>query len=87
MDSGLELIKNHRSEAKQATSLITIISPCIPVQQLRDLIKREQTTVCNIKSNSNRKSATCALNRAFSALVGYKHIPETGIAIFSGQYI
>ena len=87
MEDSLGLIKSQKSDCKKATSLITFISPCIPVQQLRDMIRREMTTACNIKSNSNRKSVQSALNQAFSAILLYKQLPEQGIAIFTGQYI
>lgn len=54
------------------------------MQLLRDLIKHEQTTAVNIKSNVNRKSVQTALVATLSALNTIKSIPPNGVAIFAG---
>lgn len=87
MYSDFEKVKNYTSDPKENTSLITIISPKMNVQFLRDLIKQEKTTAENIKNNSNRKSVMIALKNVESAVEDMKKIPDNGIAIFAGRYI
>ena len=83
----LEFLKKYKADAKQTTSLISLISPTTDVQQLRNLIRQEQTTAGNIKSAVNRKSVQIALNNVANKLATIKQIPSEGIAIYAGQYI
>lgn len=86
--STLDFLRNYKpNNSKQTSSLITIISPKISVQQLRDLVKGEQTTAINIKNNTNRKSVQAALSNIWTVVSSLKEIPREGIAIYSGQYI
>ncbi len=83
----MDALKNYKASPKEVTSLISIISPCIDIQQLRDLVKHEMTTAVNIKNNSNRKSVLAALSKVNTTLSTLRRIPDNGIGIFAGQYI
>ena len=84
----LTSLRNYKSDAKQGTSLLSIICPpSMDIKDLRDLIKHEISTAVNIKGNSNRKSVVSSLNKVKSFVSSLKKIPDTGIAIFSGEYI
>ncbi len=84
----LSFLKTYRPDcSKQTTSLVTIISPHCNIQQLKDMVKHEQSTAKNIRNRMNRQSVSDALTKLSSKLSDMKSVPESGIAMFSGQYI
>lgn len=83
----LNLMRNYRSENKQPTSLISLVVPNTDISNVRELIRKETSTASNIKGNSNRKSVLSALTKIKSIFFSMKTIPDTGIAVFSGEYI
>ena len=81
-------LRNYKPDnSSQTTSLVSIISPKCDPGLIRRLVKQEQTTAHNIKNNLNRKSVVEALSNIWSKIEGLKAIPDTGIAIYAGQYI
>jgi peptide subunit release factor 1 (eRF1) len=70
------------------TSMVTlIIPPGTDVAALRQTMKKEYRTATNIKSNTNRKSVKNAISGIVEYLKGVRSFPETGIALYSEQYI
>lgn len=80
-------MRNYRSDSKQPTSLISLVIPHSDISNVRDLVRKEAATAINIKGNSNRKSVMAALSKVKTAVFSMKSIPDTGIAIFAGEYI
>jgi len=84
----LRLLQTYKSPFPSATSMVTLIIP--PKTQLSDIrqtMRKEAQTASNIKSNTNRKSVLSALTKINECLRPLKSIPQTGLALFSEQYI
>lgn len=70
------------------TSMVSlIIPPGTNMADLRQRMKAEYQTATNIKSNTNRKSVKNAISSIVEYLKPLKALPETGIALYSEQYI
>jgi len=71
-----------------ATSMISlIVPPTTNLTDLRQTMKREAQTATNIKSSSNRKSVQTALRCVNEYLKTLKTPPDTGLALFSEQFV
>jgi peptide subunit release factor 1 (eRF1) len=81
----LAFIKTYRSDL--STSLVSLIVPPMTLQPLKDMVKSELSTAGNIKNRQNRQSVMAALTKVHSVVSDMKTIPDTGMAIYAGQYI
>lgn len=69
------------------TSNVTIIAPKMDVNDLKSFVLSEIATARNIKSAQNRKAVGESLRSMQMKLKSLKEIPDTGIAMYAGQYI
>jgi peptide chain release factor subunit 1 len=85
----LKYVQNYKPKVRTGpTSMVSlIIPPGTNIADLRQTMKREGQTASNIKSNTNRKSVQSAISSLTEYLKTMKQLPETGIALFSEQYI
>ncbi len=68
------------------TELITVyIPPTGNITVVKQQLLKEQGTAENIKSAQTRKNVQSALERMVKHLELYKHVPEHGLAVFSGN--
>lgn len=90
LDSGraLDFLQNYKSPSGNPTSMISlIIPPDTNIEKLRGRLTHEVATSTNIKDKSNRLSVGVALNKITDYLKSVKNLPDTGIAIYSEQYL
>lgn len=77
------------SEARgEGTSLVTLLLPAkYQISVARQMVTKEMTTANNIKSRINRQSVQRALRSMYQTLKSINAIPDTGMALFAGQWI
>jgi peptide chain release factor subunit 1 len=85
----LQYVTDYKSKVYSGpTSMVSlVIPPGTNLGDLRQTMKREYRTATNIKSNTNRKSVKNAISGIIEYLKTMKTLPETGIALYSEQYI
>ena len=86
MESVALLRHLQQARGAQQTSFLSYILPRgtklgLAVQRL----EKEHDTASNIKDRQNRRAVQTALVDAISSIKGLVRIPDTGIAVFSGQ--
>ena len=70
------------------TSLISYyISGGYPIGKVNAFLTREEKTASNIKNRVNRQSVESALRSTASKVKLFKNIPDTGLVLFSGQWV
>jgi len=70
------------------TSLISYYIPSkYPIGKVNAFLTQEASTAGNIKSRVNRQSVESALRHILAKTKLYRSIPNTGLVLFSGQWV
>lgn len=84
----LDFIRDYQSSENTPTSMVSlIVPPSYNLDKLRQKMIQEQSTASNIKNRLNRQSVQSALTKINVYLKEIRDIPNTGIALFSEQYL
>jgi peptide chain release factor subunit 1 len=79
------LIKRLEEAKGNGTSMISlIIPPKKAITEITNMLKTEQGTAVNIKSNVNRKSVLTAITSAAERLKLYNRTPPNGLILYTG---
>nr|QBK87930.1 MAG: peptide chain release factor 1, N-fragment [Marseillevirus LCMAC202] len=84
----LDWLRQLSVSSGSGTSLISYYIPGgYPIGKVNAFLTRETATASNIKSRVNRQSVQSALRAVCSKTKLYKSIPDTGLVLFSGQWV
>lgn len=83
----LEQIRNYQESSGPTSMVSLIVPPTFNLSDLRQKMRQEKKTATNIKDKTNRQSVSKALGKISEYLKGVKSLPDTGIALYSEQYI
>ena len=85
LDPNLVQLQHLTTAHGRGTGLVTYYVPAGSDLWLTvDQLKREQKTATNIKDRRNSKAVSKAITYMLSYLKTTKHVPDTGMALFSG---
>jgi len=72
----------------EGTSVITwVVTGKQNIGDIRSRLNNEMATAGNIRDRTNRHSVTTALKAVSDILNGFRAIPDSGLAIFSGACV